>query len=204
MSPPCRSRRAVLAAVGTGITALSGCTAVGDPIDAVENRTGPHRYRADAPIADGFAGPWPTLGRDARRSGHRPDGANVSKTTPVLPVASADAIFESTPVVADGVVLACSDGYDRSADREWRATLTARDAETGERRWRLRGSAGISTPTVAGDAVFVTVDDETRAVDLRSGDRYWRHRVGRGRAGDRGWPHLRRWRARHRAVGDDR
>lgn len=75
-------------------------------------------------------------------------------------------LFSSPAVDADRVLVA----PDRDA-------LYALDARTGEQQWRFSRDDSFSTPSIAGDVVYIGVDGELVALDVASGELLWGFRT---------------------------
>jgi outer membrane protein assembly factor BamB len=124
-------------------------------------------------------GEWPTLGGNAGRTGHTRDaGPGANAESGWCASVPSDQQWTAFPVVADGLVYACS-GTESGAE-SWRDRLRALDAATGEEQWNAR-TAGrvVEAPTVADGTVLLGVGTkaETGAVqafDARTGTERWR------------------------------
>ncbi|CQR51985.1 MULTISPECIES: outer membrane protein assembly factor BamB family protein [Haloferax] len=168
-----QTRRAVLAAGGaTALASLSGCVARAFSALDVERE-----YRRDAPVGD-VAGAWPTYQRDFANTGHTTD-PGPSADASVERIASGDAALGTSVALADGRgVLGYSDG--EGEDGVYRALDL--DSETApaesDDAWTIDYAYGKSTPTLAGDAMFVSTAEFVAAYDARTGERCWRTSEG--------------------------
>ncbi|ELZ85226.1 PQQ repeat protein [Haloferax gibbonsii ATCC 33959] len=167
------TRRAVLAAGGaTALASLSGCVARAFSTLDVERD-----YRRDAPVGD-VTGAWPTYQRDFANTGYTTD-SGPSADAGVERIASGDAALATSVAVADARgVLGYSDGDGE--DGVYRALDL--DAETApadsDDAWTVDYAHGKSTPTLAGDAMFVSTAEFVAAYDARTGERCWRTSEG--------------------------
>ncbi|WP_058828501.1 PQQ-binding-like beta-propeller repeat protein [Haloferax sp. Q22] len=163
------TRRAVLAAGGaTALASLSGCVARAMGALDVERD-----YRRDAPVGD-VTGAWPTYQRDFANTGYTTD-SGPSADASVERIASGDAALATSVALADGRgVLGYSDGDGE--DGVYRALDL--DSETApadsDDAWTVDYAHGKSTPTFAGDAMFVSTAEFVAAYDARTGERCWR------------------------------
>ncbi|WP_435101332.1 PQQ-binding-like beta-propeller repeat protein [Halarchaeum sp. P4] len=160
-----QTRRGVLAAAGaTGVAALTGCLG---RVVAGDDRV----YHRDAPVGD-VRGSWPTYQHDFANTGTTDDsGPSVDAT--VEGVASGTAAIATSVVLADGRgVVGYSDG--NAEDGAYRGfELGESDAS-----WTVTYPLGKSTPTVAGDAMFVSTAEFLAAYDARRGELCWRLNTG--------------------------
>jgi polyvinyl alcohol dehydrogenase (cytochrome) len=146
----------------------------------VGRAVGPSPYPGCAPV--GVAGgEWPTYGHDLSNTRHQDrekviGAATVGQLEVAWTYKAAGAVFNNTPIVADGCVyLAAADG-----------TVSARNADTGAERWATRldtnppgfGGGLVATPAVDGERVFVIVNKEgapyLQALDRATGAPAWR------------------------------
>ncbi|MFC7130716.1 PQQ-binding-like beta-propeller repeat protein [Haloferax chudinovii] len=168
-----QTRRAVLAAGGaTALASLSGCVA--RALGALDLE---RDYRRDAPVGD-VTGAWPTFQRDFANTGYTTDPGPSADAT-VERIAAGDAALATSVALADGRgVLGYSDGDGE--DGVYRAldldsgTQPAESADA----WTVDYAHGKSTPTLAGDAMFVSTAEFVAAYDARTGERCWRTRNG--------------------------
>ncbi|WEL27549.1 PQQ-binding-like beta-propeller repeat protein [Haloferax volcanii] len=167
------TRRAVLAAGGaTALASLSGC--VGRALGALDLE---RDYRRDAPVGD-VTGAWPTAQHDFANTGYTTD-SGPSADASVERIASGDAALATSVALADGRgVLGHSDGDGE--DGVYRALDL--DSETApaesDDAWTVDYAHGKSTPTLAGDAMFVSTAEFVAAYDARTGERCWRTTEG--------------------------
>lgn len=124
-------------------------------------------------------GEWPTLGGNPGRTGHTKDaGPGANAESGWCASVSSDQQWTAFPVVADGLVYACS-GAESGAE-SWRDHLHALDAATGEEQWNARTAGRIvEAPTVADGTVLIGVGTEAetgavQAFDARTGTERWR------------------------------
>jgi outer membrane protein assembly factor BamB len=188
-TPP---RRSVLAACGSaGLTGLAGCLGAGGVVDDVRDRVDPHTHRSDAELGDPPE-PWPTLGYDARRSGHRSTGTTLPEDPRTVRVAPAGEFASLPPVVADGVVYGSvergtvtgtdgeSEAFDEGFAGFFAVEATADDRFPERLRWRDPRETGVATPTAVGGTVLLTSAGATRALDCRTGALRWSYAAGFG------------------------
>lgn len=167
-----RRRHALQAAGGLLAGAVAGCTVPTRGFDT-------YRYLGDAPFGGPEAGPWRTLGRDSRRTGYAPLGWLPAE----LSVESFALTGESTaaqPALVDGTTYFRARPFDDEGG--WRrigpAGLRAVGGDIED--WFVAESRRLATPTVAGNALFLTADGVTRAFDRRDARRCWTYREGSG------------------------
>ncbi|WP_049968689.1 outer membrane protein assembly factor BamB family protein [Haloferax prahovense] len=167
------TRRAVLAAGGaTALASLSGCVARAIGALDVERD-----YRRDAPVGD-VTGAWPTYQRDFANTGHTTD-SGPSADASVERIASGDAALATSVALAGGRgVLGYSDGDGE--DGVYRALDLDSEAAPADSddAWTVDYAYGKSTPTLAGDAMFVSTAEFVAAYDARTGERCWRTSEG--------------------------
>jgi outer membrane protein assembly factor BamB len=183
--PPARhravSRRRALGALGSiGLAATAGCAGLRDAVGPLRE----HVHRSDADLS-GDAGPWPTQGADAHRSGAPgarapPEDATVAEVTPV-------GRFASAQVAVDGDRAYV--GVDRRTAPADDGTFSGvvaldLDAERPDERvaWSAPEGGGTTgfTPTVAGRTVVAPVGEGLKALDARDGTVRWRTTAGGG------------------------
>lgn len=173
------SRRRFLAAVGAGgLAATSGCVnALGDAVDPLRS----HVHHRDADLS-GDAGPWPTTGADAHRSG-AVDGAAPPRDATLRRVTAAGQFVRAQPAV---VGTRAYFGVDRRTGENGDefSGLVAIDIDAdrtdGRVAWREKGSGSRFTPTVAGNTVVAPLDEGVGALDARVGTVFWRNTAARG------------------------
>lgn len=124
-------------------------------------------------------GEWPTLGGNAGRTGHTQDaGPGANAESGWCASVSSGQQWTAFPVVADGLVYACS-GAESGAE-SWRDRLRALDAATGEEQWNARTAGRIvDAPTIADGTVLLGAGTKAetgvvQAFDARSGTERWR------------------------------
>ncbi|QIB75652.1 PQQ-binding-like beta-propeller repeat protein [Halogeometricum borinquense] len=162
MSPRKQTRRKVLAATGAAtLTSLTGC--IGDIID------GSHRvYNQDAPFGD-VTGAWPTYQHDFANTGFTTDSGPSSDATLSRVVELDNAAFGTAVTLIDGRGIVGYSGGS-SEDGEYRSFTL--DSSSGS--WTVDYKLGKSTPTIAGNAVFVSTAEFVAAYDVRNGKLCWR------------------------------
>ncbi|MFB6080144.1 MAG: PQQ-binding-like beta-propeller repeat protein [Haloferacaceae archaeon] len=175
------SRRRALAALGAGaLAATAGCAGLRDAVGPLRR----HVHRSDADLS-GDAGPWPTRGADARRSGTvagraPPEDAVVSRVTTV------DRYVRTQPAIVGGRAYVGADRRTTATDETQFSGLVAvdLDAERPEGRTAWRAAAGgpttSFTPTVAGHTVVAPLGEGVKALDRRDGTVRWRTTAGGG------------------------
>lgn len=176
------TRRRFLAAVGTGgLAATAGCVrALGDAVTPLRS----HVHHRDADLS-GDAGPWPTAGADARRSG-AVDGAAPPAGATARAVTTAGRYVRTQPVVAGTTAYLGVDRRTAENDDGEFSGLVAVDlaAERRSERVAWRAAAGEPTagftPAVAGNAVFAQLGEGMKALDARDGSVCWRTTAGGG------------------------
>ncbi|GGL68029.1 PQQ-binding-like beta-propeller repeat protein [Halocalculus aciditolerans] len=157
------TRRSALAALGsTAALTLSGCLGVG----LGDSRT----YERNAPVGP-VDGAWPTYQYDFANTGFTAasgpsDGATVEG---VVPRPSA---------VASGVSLADGRGFVGRSDGDGETGSYRGFGLDGAASWTVDYPHGKSTPTVAGDAVFVSTAEHVAAYDARDGALCWKTTAG--------------------------
>lgn len=167
-----RRRRALQVAGGLLTGGLAGCTAGGQVF-----RT--YRYVKDAPIDGPVALPRPTLGYDARRTGYTPHGGLPSETAVSLfalagqPIKMQPAFINEGVLRIDGVAYFGAKTYN---DGLRRSGLRAADSQGDG--WFVPETDELASPTIVGDAIFVTSDGMTRALDRRDGTLCWAYHEG--------------------------
>ncbi|MFC4359705.1 PQQ-binding-like beta-propeller repeat protein [Halobium salinum] len=158
------TRRAALAGVGAStLASLTGC--LGSVLTRFERD-----HDRDAPVGAVGAvdGPWPTYQRDFRNSGYAPDlsGPDESATLELLK-ATPTAFATTVSLGAGGALVGVSDG-DGNAGGYYALPGTG-----GGPSWRNGYVHGKSSPTVAGDALFVSTAEYVAAYDARTGEHCW-------------------------------
>lgn len=133
-----------------------------------------YQYEREAPINGPVAIPWRTQAYDARRSGYTPYGR--------LPLEIAVGLFASArqpirmqPAFVGGIAYFGATHVDPDRLR-WRAGLRAADSRA--RGWISHQKGHLASPTVVGDAIFVTSRGLTRALDRRNGRLCWAYHEG--------------------------
>ncbi len=182
MCPPSSSRRAFLAACGSGaLVGLAGCTSARAEVYQLDRKLRPRDHRSDADLS-GNVGPWPTLGHDARRSSHRQSALSLDSNATVERIAPAGLYYEMPPALSNGTLFFGVDrrGYTHENDGQTFSGFVAHDAQTGEEQWRVAEERGMATPTVVGETVFLTSAGRTRAINRRTGELHWTYKVGYG------------------------
>lgn len=163
------SRRDVLAATGAAaLGSLAGC--VGSLVGGIE-RT----YERDAPVG-AVDGAWPTYQHDFANTGHTVDAAGPWPDPPVERVAAIPTHFATVVSVVDRagfVGVGRDDDVESDRDAYYRVPLAG-----GPPAWRSTYQHGKATPTVAGDAVFVSAAEFLAAYDAADGALCWKHRGG--------------------------
>lgn len=164
-----RRRRVVGLLGGCVAGSLSGCVSAGETFET-------YRYEQDAPTGGPVATPWRTQAYDARRSGYNPFG-RLPVETAVDSFATAGRRSEVQPAFVAGV--AYFGGRRVSEEDATEFGPAGFKASTGSReRWFVAMDGQPTSPTVVGDAIFVTNDDATRAFDRRDGTLCWEYRRG--------------------------
>jgi outer membrane protein assembly factor BamB len=156
-----RTRREVLAAAGaTSLLSLTGC--IGRVV--AENE---RIYERDAPVG-AVTGAWPTYQHDFAQTGATSEPGPSSSAT-VEGVAAGNADMASSVALADGYGFV---GYS-NGDGDGGAY---RGFETGDSNasWTVEYHPGKSTPTLAGDTMFVSTAEFLAAYDARNGKLCWR------------------------------
>ncbi|SEO93301.1 Outer membrane protein assembly factor BamB, contains PQQ-like beta-propeller repeat [Halogranum amylolyticum] len=168
MSSDRSSRRGFLALVGGA--AAAGCATLPSSDDSTATTSLPP---TSAPLGDAPPeGSWPTLDRDAARTGFDPTTAAAAE--PALTWRRSLAGPATSPVVV-GDTLYLTRGVP--ADRGAEATLEAFALESGERRWSE--SLGVrfsdwAQPVYHRGVLFVATGGAAFALDADSRERYWR------------------------------
>jgi outer membrane protein assembly factor BamB len=164
-----RRRRCLQVLGGCLIGALAGCTTGGQVFET-------YRYERDAPVDGPVATPWRTQAHDARRSGYAPYGQLPPETTADL-FANVHQTIEMQPAFVDGVAYF---GARRAAPQDigdlGPSGLKAADSRRDQ--WFVPEHNALASPTVVGDAIFVTSDGTTRALDRRDGTLCWEYSAG--------------------------
>lgn len=162
------SRRRLLATIGTtGLVGLAGC--LGEFRDAI----------GSAPTIDGpcgtSEGTWPTAGGDPGRTGRTdtappPADADVEDLLAGLTVDGRQRLAAGLPAVGDRMAYVPSNPGIVAVDLE---------APDGEPRWAydLDDNVG-ATPTLACGVVLVPSLNKLVALDLATGERFWRVNEG--------------------------
>jgi polyvinyl alcohol dehydrogenase (cytochrome) len=163
--------RLLVAALAVGGLALPVARAVG-PVPSPFPGCGPVNVAG---------GEWRTYGHDLANSRHQDrekqiGPATVGQLTVAWKYQAEGAVFNNTPIVADGCLyLAAADG-----------TVSAHDADTGERRWSTTlatdppgfGGGVVATPAVDDARVYVIVNQEgspyLQALDRTTGAPVWK------------------------------
>lgn len=166
-----RRRRALQVLGGCTIGALAGCTA---------GRRGfaTYHYESDAPIEGWPVGPWLTLASDARRSGHLDRG--LPPRMPALEVFDYPRRpIAMEPAFVNGIAyFGARQPAPEHSGRFGPSGLKATDGRNPE--WFIPQPRSLASPTVAGNAIFVTSEGLTLALDRRDGTRCWAYHEGRG------------------------
>lgn len=160
-----QTRRDVLvAAAAAGVTSLTGCLG---RVAARSTRV----YKQDAPVGP-VTGAWPTYQHDFANTGATTDSGPSNEATSEG-VAAGDATLATSVALADGRgFVGYSDGNgDAGAYRGFKLG----DSNAS---WTVEYSAGKSTPTLAGNAMFVSTAEFLAAYDARDGTLCWRTNVG--------------------------
>lgn len=165
-------RRGVLKLAGGALVGTAaGCTTPGQIF-------GTYSHEKDAPADDSAVGPWPTLAHDSRRTSHAPYGW-LPKEPVVRQFALVGRTVGTQPLSVDRAAYFSGRRFDDEAG--WRGIgpsgLRATDDEEG---WFFGEPNPLATPTVAGDALFLTAAGTTRALDRRDGSLCWEYREGTG------------------------
>jgi outer membrane protein assembly factor BamB len=161
---PHRSRRALLATLGT--TVVAGCLGDVDPNAAPvdEGPTGTASTSRPEPTApERLDTDWPMPGFDPGRSNYTPDARGPTEPIAELWHRSTDAAL-SAPVVAGGTL---SVGGDDGVVRAF-------DASSGDDRWRTSVDAPAGTPWSVDGDLFVPTDGAVVALDAGGGAERWR------------------------------
>jgi len=164
-----RRRRSLQVLGGCLVGAVAGCT-TGDRM--FES----YRYERDAPIDGQAATPWRTLAHDSRRSGYAPYGQLPPETSASV-FADARQQIEMQPTFIDGTAYFEA----RRADPQDIGRLGPSGLKAADGRddlWFVPESDTLASPTVVGDAIFMTSDGTTRALDRRDGALCWEYRAG--------------------------
>lgn len=160
-------RRQVLQTCGAAVAGMAGC------VGGVR-RSETFSYERDAPVDGPVAHPWQTRAHDARRSGFTrygwlPQDVAVDRFTSVRQP------ITTQPAFVDGVAYSGARRLDPDLNR-WRSGVEAIDQRG--RGWFLYQRNPVASPTVVGDAIFVTSAGLTRALDRRDGTFCWAYRQG--------------------------
>jgi len=148
------SRRAYLAAVGTGVVgSLAGC------IDG---------NRGDPSPGSDESTEWPLRNYDRFGTAYVPDAAVPRSEPSERFIAPLDGTPRGRPVVADGQVF----------QPTW-AGIEAFDTESGEKQWRYQeeddtGASYYSSPAVRDGTAYVGTESGIVAVDTENGEEDWR------------------------------
>ncbi|QLC33063.1 PQQ-binding-like beta-propeller repeat protein [Halarchaeum sp. CBA1220] len=156
-----QTRRGLLAATGT--TALASLTGCIGRVVAGADRV----HERDAPVGD-VTGAWPTYQHDFANTGGTADGGPSGD--PAASSVAAVAIATGTSVTLAGGrgVVGYSDGDGEAG------AYRGFGLDSSTESWSVRYPYGKSTPTVAGDAVFVSTAEFVAAYDGRNGELCWR------------------------------
>lgn len=172
-------RRRFLAAGGAGsLAATAGC------IHALSDAVGPsqgHVYHRDADLS-GDAGPWPTTGADARRSG-AVEGSAPPEDAKLRQVTAVGQFVRAQPAVAGTRAYLGVDRRTGENGDEFSGIIAIdldADRPDGRVAWREKGSVSRFTPKVAGNTVVAPLDEGMGALDAHDGTVYWRNTLARG------------------------
>jgi outer membrane protein assembly factor BamB len=165
-------RRSVLKIAG-GVLAgtAAGCVTPGQIFDT-------YSHEKDAPVGDSGVGPWPTLAHDSRRTSHAPYGW-LPKEPAVRRFALAGRTAGTQPLLVDQAAYFSGRRFNDEAG--WRGIgPSGLRAMNDEEDWFFSERNPLATPTVAGEALFLTAAGTTRAIDRRDGSLCWEYREGTG------------------------
>lgn len=164
-----RRRRALGALGGCLVGSLSGC--------AADRRVSEvYRYERDAPVGGPVAIPWRTQAHDALRSGYNRSG-RLPPEADVDSFAHTRQPIETQPAFIYGIAYF---GANRAGPEDITDLgPTGLKASEGRRdQWFFTTDTPLASPTVVGDAIFVTNDGMTRALDRRDGTLCWEYHQG--------------------------
>lgn len=125
------------------------------------------------------AAPWKTLGYDNRRSGHNPSGWLSWPAESGLFARTKHSVAHE-PALVDGVAYFGSREHDDSGVEGTDGPSGLRAVDRSGEEWFYRERDTLASPTVVGNAIFVTSEERTVALGRRNGDLCWGFRAGRG------------------------
>lgn len=162
-------RRALLAALGSGIAGLAGCSALSqrEPESTDTPSPSPTPTETATPEAVSNAAvddPWGAFQSDAAHTGYAPDLAGPAEH-PVVNWRTDTWGLRTSPVAADGSVYVVTGlRHDH---------VHALDAETGEERWRRSVDGREEHLLVAADGTVYAGLDRLYALDAETGEARW-------------------------------
>ncbi|PSQ28528.1 hypothetical protein BRD03_02945 [Halobacteriales archaeon QS_9_68_17] len=169
--PSSFTRRSLLRTVSASVVGLSGCTALGSD--------GPRTHDADAPLDADVDHPWPTLYGDSRRRSYRSEPVSLPADARGRSFTEAGKYIRMQPIIGSDSVLFGAQSLKQSRNRTF-SGLRSVGTSSGKTRWTVEETRGIASPTVVGNAVFVTSAGTTRALDRRDGSLCWAYEFGYG------------------------
>lgn len=133
-----------------------------------------YRHVKDAPVDGPVAIPWRTQAYDARRSGYTAWGW-LPPNLAISHFASARKSIEIQPAFVDDIAYFGADHVEHDSRRR---RSGVRSADYRGKGWFSFQESPVASPTVVSDAIFVTSDGMTRALDRRDGTLCWEYREG--------------------------
>jgi outer membrane protein assembly factor BamB len=151
--------------------------------------------------AGGAAGDWPQAHGTADHRGYAVDetilgtgnvaGLMLAWSRDVADPNGEQTWFESSPVVASGVVYTTDFTYNFASHPERYVEVRAFDAATGSPLWvetfltpRGTSTQAASTPAVWGDVLYVAIGRSVLGLDVATGETVWSARTGGKISGD--------------------
>jgi hypothetical protein len=167
------TRRSALAGLGaSSLASLTGC--LGSVLSGSERD-----HDRDAPVG-AVDGPWPTYQRDFRNSGYAPDLSGPSESATLELLRATPTAFATTVSLGGGDEDGGGGGFFGASggdgNRGAYYGLPLREPGSGGSdgpSWRTRYVHGKSSPTVVGDALFVSTAEFVGAYDARTGEHCW-------------------------------
>jgi len=137
-----------------------------------------YRYEQDAPIDDTVVSPWPTLAFDSRRRGYSPDAWMASWTDADV-FANAGQTNAIQPAFVDGTAYFGGKLPSYQGIGSSNGPSGIRSVDGDQYGWSVQEKGALATPTVVGNAIFVTSNGMSRALDRRDGTLCWAYHKGR-------------------------
>lgn len=166
-------RRGVLKIAGGVLAgATAGCTTPSQIFDT-------YRHEKDAPVDGPEVGPWPTLAHDNRRTGHAPYGWLPEKPA-VRRFAQVGRTASTQPLMIGRRAYFSARQFDEEAGWRGIGPTGLRATDDQDEGWFFDEPKPLATPTVSGEALFLTTSGATWALDRRDGSLCWEYREGTG------------------------